>query len=407
MRYLPKFIFLSSLCFLPFQSMAEQTTIRFASWDDTESLKIQQQIAQKFEEMHPEIKVQIEPYSDGYDQKITAAFGAKSPPDVLYMWDFPTYASMLEPLNSYFENDKELKLEEIPKALIHGSSISGNTYGLPAGFTTHVIFYNKDMFNEKNIEIPAQDWKWSDLIEAAHKLRDKENKVFGFAVSAKPDPFDFEQFLWSNGVSYISEDGSAIDNYMNSPQSIEVFDMFAQMIRDDIALVSDIGSAGSPKSLFTAKKLGMFEGAMWDVPALDESGIDYGVAHLPQFGDKPSQSAVNASYISMAKDSKNKEAAWKFIRYYISDEAIKMRKADLAVRERVAKELGLLEDSKIRIFYDMLAQSDKHQPAFLKHDKWSRIQENLAYAIEATFLMQGTAEDNLNTAVKKSKRFMK
>ncbi len=407
MRYLPKFLLLSSLCVLPFQSFAEQTTIRFASWDDTEALKIQQEIAQKFEALHPEIKVQIEPYADGYDQKITAAFGAKSPPDVLYMWDFPTYAPMLEPLNGYFENDSDLKLEEIPVALVNGASIEGNTYGLPAGFTTHVIFYNKDMFDEKNIEIPAKNWRWDNLIEAAHSLRDKENKIFGFAVSAKPDPFDFEQFLWSNGTSFISEDGQAVDGYMNSAGAVEVFDMFAQMIKDDVALVSDIGSAGSPKSLFTAQKLAMFEGAMWDVPALNESGINYGIAHLPRFGDKPSQSAVNASYISMAKDSKNKEAAWKFIRYYVSDDAIKMRKADLAVRERVAKELGLLEDPKIRVFYDMLAQSDQYQPAFLKHKNWSRIQDNLAYAIEAIFLMQGTAEDNLNTAVKKSKRFMK
>ena len=51
-------------------------TIRFATWDSDESLAIQQAIAKKFEEKHPGVKVQVEPYADGYDQKLVAAFGA-------------------------------------------------------------------------------------------------------------------------------------------------------------------------------------------------------------------------------------------------------------------------------------------------------------------------------------------
>ncbi|MGV2787801.1 extracellular solute-binding protein, partial [Clostridium perfringens] len=67
------------------------TTLRFATWDTGDALKIEQEIAKKFEESHPGTKVQVESYADGFDQKRAAGFGAANPPDVMYMWDFPTY----------------------------------------------------------------------------------------------------------------------------------------------------------------------------------------------------------------------------------------------------------------------------------------------------------------------------
>src|SRR4051794_32844862 len=64
----------------------EKIVLRFATWDSGEALKIQETIAKKFEEKHPFIKVQMETYGDEFDQKLAAAFGAKNPPDVMYMW---------------------------------------------------------------------------------------------------------------------------------------------------------------------------------------------------------------------------------------------------------------------------------------------------------------------------------
>ncbi|MEK1868156.1 MAG: sugar ABC transporter substrate-binding protein, partial [Ensifer adhaerens] len=40
-----------------------EETLRFATWDTDESLAIQQEIAKKFEEKHPGVKVQVEPYA--------------------------------------------------------------------------------------------------------------------------------------------------------------------------------------------------------------------------------------------------------------------------------------------------------------------------------------------------------
>ena len=64
-------------------SSGAATTLRFATWDTGDALKIEQEIAKKFEESHPGTKVQVEAYADGFDQKL--ADGAANPPDVMYM----------------------------------------------------------------------------------------------------------------------------------------------------------------------------------------------------------------------------------------------------------------------------------------------------------------------------------
>ena len=114
-------------------------TLRFATWDSGEALNIQKEIAKKFEEKNPNIKVQVEAYGDGFDQKLVAAFGAKDAPDVMYMWDFPTYGSSLEDLNAYIEKDSSVDMKDFYEGLMNYVQLDGKTYGIPAGFTTHVI----------------------------------------------------------------------------------------------------------------------------------------------------------------------------------------------------------------------------------------------------------------------------
>jgi multiple sugar transport system substrate-binding protein len=387
-------------------AVAEEV-LRFATWDSDESLAIQQAIAKKFEELNPGVKVQVEPYADGYDKKLIAAFGAGSPPDVMYMWNYPKYYKSLMPLDEMMARDaEEMNLADIPAGLINTTRINGEAYGMPAGFTTHVVFYNKDMFAAAGVEEPSENWTWAELREKAAKFRDKENKVYGYAVEAKPDPFDYEQFFWSNGTSFIAEDGSAVDGYMNSVEAVEVLTMFADMAANEEAVVIGIGDNSSGSALFKGEKLAMYQSAMWSKSGIEAAGINYGVAKLPTFGEKPNHSSIGASAMSIAKDTKNPELAWKFVKFFSSPEAVKMRTNDLPIRTSVAEELNMTTDPVFKPFFDMLAVSDRYSNAFLKHENWGKIQANLERAIEATMIEKGNAKKHLDEAVARSKRHL-
>jgi multiple sugar transport system substrate-binding protein len=384
-----------------------EETIRFATWDSDESLEIQKEIARRFEAANPGVKVQVEPYADGYDQKLIASFGAGNPPDVMYMWNYPKYYTSLMPLDDFMARDAEaMNLDDIPPGLINTTRIDGKAYGMPAGFTTHVVFYNKDMFEAAGVEMPSEDWTWAELREKAAKFRDEESKVYGFAVEAKPDPFDYEQFFWSNGTRFIAKDGSAVDGYMNSPEAVEVLTMFADMAANEEAVVLGIGDNSSGSALFKGEKLAMYQSAMWSKGGFDEAGINYGVAKLPSFGDKPVHSSIGASAMSMAKDTKNPDLAWEFIKFFSSAEAVKLRTNDLPIRTSVAEEMEMTIDPIFKPFFDMLAVSDSESNAFLKHENWGKIQANLERAIEATMIEKGNAKKHLDDAVARSQRHL-
>jgi multiple sugar transport system substrate-binding protein len=384
-----------------------EDVIRFATWNGEENLEIQYEIAKLFEAENPGVKVQVESYADGYDKKLIAAFGAGSPPDVMYMWNYPKYYKSLLPLDDLMARDaEEMNLSDIPAALINTTRIDGKAYGMPAGFTTHVVFYNKDMFAAAGVEEPKEGWTWADLREKAVKFRDKESKTYGIAVSAKPDPFDFEQFLWSNGTRFISKDGKTIDGFMNSPEAVEVLDMFAEMARNEEAVLVGVGENSSSSALFKGGKIAMFQSAMWSKAGIEAAGINYGVAHLPSFGDKPVHSSVPASAMSVAKDGKNLELAWKYVKFFSSPAAVKLRTNDLPIRTSVAEELNMTSDPVFKPFFDILAVSDRETNAFLKHENWGKIQTNLERAIEATMLGKGDAKTNLDDAVARSARHL-
>ncbi|MGJ8527909.1 ABC transporter substrate-binding protein [Maritalea sp.] len=388
-------------------SALAEDVLRFATWDSDESLAIQQEIAKRFEAANPGVKVQVEPYADGYDQKLIASFGAGNPPDVMYMWNYPKYYKSLMPLDELMARDAEdMNLSDIPAGLINTTRIDGKAYGMPAGFTTHVVFYNKDMFEAAGVEAPSANWTWAELREKAAKFRDKEGKVYGYAVEAKPDPFDYEQFFWSNGTRFIAADGSAVDGYMNSPEAVEVLSMFADMAKNEEAVVLGIGDNTSGSALFKGSKLAMYQSAMWSKSGIEEAGINYGVATLPSFGDKPVHSSIGASAMSVAKDTKNAELAWKFVKFFSSAEAVKLRTNDLPIRTSVAEELNMTTDPIFKPFFDILAVSNRESNAFLKHEDWGKIQTNLERAIEATMIEKGNAKKHLDDAVARSARHL-
>ncbi|CAI8701984.1 multiple sugar transport system substrate-binding protein [Brevibacillus sp. IT-7CA2] len=383
----------------------ETVTLRFATWDTDQMLKIQQDIAKQFEQKNPGVKVQVEAYADGFDQKLVAAFGAKNPPDVMYMWDFPTYNASLEPLDEYVKKDTSVAIDDFYQGLLNYNRFDGKLFGLPAGFSTRVVFYNKKLFNEANVPLPTDDWTWEDFKSAAKQLTVREKKQYGFAVRSEPDTYDLQQFVWSNGSSFISPDGKAIEGYMNSKETAEALQIFSDLAKDKSALLVGGKNQQSGNDLFKASKLAMYDNGVWSLESYKKANVDFGTVVMPQFPGKPGKGVIATSSVSIAKDSKNKELAWEFLKFFVSSDAIKMRTSDLPVRISVVQEKKLDQDPLYAPFYKTLEQSTD-TPAFLLNPHWNEINRNLSAAVNAIMMGQN-AEELLNKAVKDSQKFLK
>ncbi|TCZ75395.1 sugar ABC transporter substrate-binding protein [Paenibacillus albiflavus] len=360
---------------------ASKVTLRFATWDSEENLTLQQQIIDKFNESHPNITISLEAYGSEYDTKIAAGMGAKDAPDVMYMWNYPTYKNALEPLDSYIEKEGKGFKDNFFETLWNYNSADGKVLGLPVGYTTHVIYYSKDIFDKAGLPYPKSDWTWKDLQETAKKLNNPSENISGFAFTGKPDPYDFEMFLWGNGSAYIDDKGNLKGN-ANSEKSIEVLTMFQNMLKDGYAIATE----GSGSTEMKSGKVAMFGNGSWSIGGLKDAGINFGVVEMPKFPNGKSVSIVSSSGISVSKDSKNKDAAWEFIKFWTNEESNKARiDYELPVLKSVVESEKLQEDELKRVFYNMLERSEGFTPASYKVENWSEVADRLGLVFEKIF----------------------
>ena len=359
-----------------------KTQIRFATWDVAEDVDRQQALVDKFNESHDDIQVTLEAYGQDFDTKISAGMGSNDTPDVMYMWNYPSYADGLEPLDSYIEKEGADWKDDFYPTLWNYNAYDGATYGVPVGFTTHALYYNKDLFKQAGVDEPTADWTWTDLQKAAKKINSKTG-VAGFSFQMKPDPYDFEMYLWSNGASYSDEDG-VLEGNIDSNQSIDTFQMFQDMANDGYAVATE----GNGTDEFRAGSTAMFVYGSWALNTLDEDGMNYGVVDIPAFdgSDHDSVSILSSSGISIAKSSENKDAAWEFVKYWTNAESNKARiGSELPVLTSVVESEGITDKAEYAPFYTMLEQSDGYTPSSFKVKGWSEVSDKLSLSFEKMY----------------------
>lgn len=359
-----------------------KTKIRFASWDNAEDVDRQQAMVDKFNSSQEEIEVTLEAYGSDFDTKISAGMGSGDAPDVMYMWNYPAYYNSLEPLDTFIEGEGEDFKSNFYDALWNYNSIGENVYGIPVGFTTHTLFYNKDIFAEAGIDEPTNEWTWDDLQDAAKTINEKTGKK-GFSFQMKPDPYDFEMYLWSNGTAYADAEGN-LEGNLNSDKAKEVFEMFQNMEKDEYAVATE--KSGTDE--FRAGNTAMYIYGSWSIGSLNEDGLNYGVVNIPSFanGTDKSVSILSSSGVSISKDSKNKEAAWEFVKYWTSEESnVERIGLELPVLNSVVESEKIMEQAEYAPFYTMLEQSAGYTPSSFIVEQWSELSENLSLSFEQVF----------------------
>ncbi|MBT9456449.1 MAG: sugar ABC transporter substrate-binding protein [Burkholderiaceae bacterium] len=382
---------------------ATAQVLRFATWDGSENLDIQRRIAAAFEQRHPGVRVQVEAYGGGFNQKLSASFGARNPPDVTMMWNFPLYHRVLEPLDAWQARDPAFEAADMVPGLLRFATVDSRLYGVPAGFTSQVIYYNKDMFDRAGLAYPKADWRWEDLRALSQKLSRPAAKVYGYGLDVAPDPYDFQGYLWSAGGRMLGADGHRVQGELDSAPSQAMFTMLLGLLDQGLAATLGVGDGKNQRQLFVADRVAMLmDGAAFRLE-LAQDGKRYGVAPLPSFQGRPAQSVVSVSSLAMARDSKQKDLAWQFIKFYSSAEAVRMRQGDLPVLLSVARELKLQDDPLVQPFYAM-ALSMQEVPAFLLNPRWTRASGVVRDAIQEVFLKNGDVQQILARAALKAER---
>ncbi len=253
-------------------------------------------------------------------EKVAIELAAKS--DTLDVWMtrpqqdllHDVKSGWLEPLNRFTDGDKEYEVEDFMSAALDACSKEGVLYGIPICSERQLLYYRKDLFEKAGVKVPTT---MDELMEAAEKLHDPANGVYGFVHRSLVGMCQVVSFLYSFGGGYQDAEGNSI---LSTPESVAGFEYYGKILSNY--------SAPSPESLDYLEVFALFaqgKAAMIsDVDAnylllADPSATEYseviGYAESPA-GPAGSRPINSCSFsLSINAFSAQKEAAWEFIKW--------------------------------------------------------------------------------------------
>lgn len=294
-----------------------EVTLTYALWDETQ-LPAMKKIIAEFEKANPRISVHpaVTPF-DSYFTKLQDAATSGTAADVAWMTQdsFQLYASggVLMPLDDLVKRDK-VNMGSYVDSVVKGYTWQGKLYGMPKDINSFGVFYNKKLFADANIKPPDLTWTWKDLVQAAQRLTDKSNGVFGFAGQLA-DVEGYYLTIPQTGGFVISPDGrtSGYDN----PKTIAGLQFWTDMIlKYHVSPTLQQLTDTAAQSLFTAGKVAMYYGGSWEPVAMQavpyaKEHVD--VAELP--ADLNRRFYANGLGNVIFAKTKHPTEAWKFTKF--------------------------------------------------------------------------------------------
>ncbi len=193
--------------------------------------------------------------------------------------------------------------------LLGAYTYQGNQFALPSDMDLGLLWYNKEIFDKQGIPYPTASMTWEEYKETAKKLTygAGPGKVYGSEMPS------IQHLLWQAGADYLSEDGKTCT--INTPEAKKAYQFVMNMIDEGICV-----RPGSEGVGLTSKRAAMSlgSGPWYAHYVLGEVEFAWGVAPLPH--DKFNATTAYGSAFGILESSKNKEAAFEFITWLLSDE---------------------------------------------------------------------------------------
>lgn len=228
---------------------------------------------------------------------------------------------ILEPLDEFISDDQDVVDEyfaDIDPNLVEWNteygSTDGKTYYMPAGYNTMVLYCNTSVFEEAGATLPEKDWTWDEFRAAAEQIKSATGK---FVMPGASGYFtDVMPWLTTNGASTFNSDWS--EPTFDTDAAIEAAEFAAGLVADGLA--SEPGGITDGNTQLAQGNIACLGGGRWPVNGLRtlEAIDDLRVVNWPtQTGNG---SPVGWDGFPITTSSQNKDAAWTFIKFLMSQE---------------------------------------------------------------------------------------
>jgi len=278
-------------------------------------------LIQRFNESHNDIEV-VGTYQGGYDETVTKlqqAVASDTAPDVTmleraYVQMFAD-SEVLEDLAPYLEGSG-ISADDFTAGLMGHSYFNDQLVSLPLNRSTPILHVNKTLLDEQGLKVPTT---WEELKNVANALVVKEgNEYKRYGLTMPYDTWYPIAMISQSGGRFFNEESTSV-GFVDNGVGQEVFGYLKELQGTGALYYPPAQDSGNiVNSMFVEGKVGMMFQSTGSIGGLSSSvDFDYVTAFLPK--NDQFANPTGGANVAMLAGSKNKEAAWEFIRWMETD----------------------------------------------------------------------------------------
>ncbi|MGH7278759.1 MAG: ABC transporter substrate-binding protein, partial [Candidatus Rokuibacteriota bacterium] len=259
----------------------------------------------------------------------------------LTSWDGQRFmkAGWYEPLEKYLSNasmtNPQFAYDDFFPNTREIATVNGTLIGVPLYPEVQLLYWRKDVFQAKGMSVPQT---MEEFEEAAKKLTDRANNFYGYVTRGKRSAavYTLAPFIFNQGGHWLDKSNQPL---LTTPAAVKGLEQYGRMLRESgppgatnvhVYEVMDLMAQGRVAMATESSNIV----STLENPAKSRVVGKVGYARIPR-GPAGSHTPLISWAISIAAQSKNKEAAWYFIQWATSrDMVLRQAKAKLPVARK-------------------------------------------------------------------------
>ncbi|MEK3726116.1 ABC transporter substrate-binding protein [Paenibacillus sp. FSL H8-0034] len=369
-------------------------------------------VVKSFNESQAKIEV-VATYQGGYDETVTKlqqAVAAKTSPDIAMLErafvKMFADADVLEDLTPHLKKSN-LNIEEFNPGLMGDSIYNKKLVALPFNRSTPILHVNKTMLDEKGLAIPKT---WDELKKVANALVVKENgeyKRYGYTMPY--DTWYMLAMITQAKGKFFNDEGTSIG--FSNGEGVKMFKFLKEQQSTGALYYPPAKDSGTiVNQMFISGKVGMMMQSTGSIGGLmDNVKFDYVTAYLPM--DQVYANPTGGGNVSMMSGSKNKDAAWEFMNWLMTDpkgglkfvlDSGYLPFTKKMVESQEIKDQWAKQPNR-KVAYEQLQYSIDTN----KNAAWPQVMQEFFKSIEAIMYDDKDIEATLGTLKKEAERLLK